>query len=68
MLFRLPDGTILATPTGSSFGQLDPENLSLFTTEGELLSGKKPSKEATFHVALFRANMECNAVVHLHSA
>ena len=58
---------ILATPTGSSFGRLDPQTLSLLTIDGEHLSGDKPSKEVAFHLEVYRHRPQSNAVVHLHS-
>lgn len=63
----LEDGSILATPTGSCLGELNAERLSKVTMNGELISGDKPSKEVSFHLALYRNNPECKAVVHLHS-
>ena len=63
----LEDGAILATPTGSCLGELVAERLSKVTLEGEWISGDKPSKEVSFHLALYRNNPECKAVVHLHS-
>ena len=63
----LPDGNLLATPTGSCLGNLDPQRLSKVTADGEWLSGDKPSKEVLFHLALYRNNPRCKAVVHLHS-
>ena len=63
----LNDGTILATPTGSSLGELDADRLSKVTLDGEWISGDKPSKEVVFHLALYRNNPACKAVVHLHS-
>jgi len=67
MSVRLPDGNILATPTNSSLGRLVPERLSLVGMDGALLSGDKPSKECTFHLSIYRARPDCNAIVHLHS-
>ncbi|WP_058913474.1 aldolase [Entomohabitans teleogrylli] len=64
----LPDGNLLATPTGSCLGNLQAEQLSKVTLQGEWLSGDKPSKEVKFHLALYRHNPACKAVVHLHSA
>lgn len=63
----LDDGAILATPTGSSLGELEADKLSKVTLDGEWISGDKPSKEVVFHLALYRNNPECKAVVHLHS-
>ncbi|MRT24944.1 aldolase [Enterobacteriaceae bacterium RIT697] len=64
---KLPDGTILATPTGSCLGRLVEEELSVVTLDGKLLSGKKASKEVGFHLDIYRSNPAVNAVVHLHS-
>ncbi|WP_226568469.1 3-oxo-tetronate 4-phosphate decarboxylase [Mangrovibacter yixingensis] len=63
----LPDGNVLATPTGSCLGELDADTLSVVTPEGKWLSGNKPSKEVTFHRAIYLNNPECQAIVHLHS-
>jgi 3-dehydro-4-phosphotetronate decarboxylase len=67
MSLKLPDGNFLATPTGSSFGRLDANTLSVVDLEGNVISGDKPSKEVAFHLAIYRNRNECNAVVHLHS-
>ncbi|EKO3585687.1 MAG: aldolase [Vibrio metschnikovii] len=64
---KLPNGHFLATPTGSSFGRLIAEELSVVDIEGNQLSGKRASKEITFHLAIYRNNPKCNAIVHLHS-
>ncbi|XAW87784.1 aldolase [Vibrio sp. CDRSL-10 TSBA] len=64
---KLPDGNFLATPTGSSFGRLVAEELSVVDIEGNLISGKRASKEVAFHLAIYRNNPNCNAIVHLHS-
>lgn len=66
---RLSDGRLLVTPTGSSFGRLDPARLSLFGADGRLISGDAPTKEMPLHMAFYdtrRAKTE--AVVHLHSS
>lgn len=64
---RLADGSLLATPTGASLGRLAPHRLSHLDADGVWLSGDKPSKEIPFHLALYRNNPACQAVVHLHS-
>ncbi|MBK0003812.1 aldolase [Erwinia sp. S43] len=63
---RLEDGTLLATPTGSCLGELVAERLSKVTPEGEWIGGDKPSKEISFHRAIYQNNPECGAIVHLH--
>ncbi len=67
MSVRFPDGHILATPTGSSFGRLEAAELSVVDLQGNQISGKQPSKEVSFHLALYQSKPECNAIVHLHS-
>ena len=64
---RLDDGRWLVTPTGSSFGSLDPACISLLDGEGRVLSGDPPSKEAFLHRAMYRQRANAGAVVHLHS-
>lgn len=64
---KLPDGNVLATPTNSSFGDLDAEELSKVTMQGELLSGQKASKEVLMHLAMYRQRPQCGGIVHLHS-
>ncbi|HEA3273323.1 TPA: aldolase [Pasteurella multocida] len=64
---RLDEKRILVTPTGSSLGRLEADNLSVLDMEGNLLSGKKPSKESVFHLAMYHKNPACHAIVHLHS-
>ncbi|KJC00364.1 MULTISPECIES: class II aldolase/adducin family protein, partial [Enterobacteriaceae] len=63
----LPDGNLLATPTGACLGELQAQRLSVVTLQGEWISGDKPSKEVTFHRAVYLHNPACKAIVHLHS-
>lgn len=63
----LEDGNLLATPTGSCLGELHVDTLSKVTMSGEWLSGDKPSKEVSFHRAIYQNDPECKAIVHLHS-
>lgn len=58
---------IVISPTNSSFGSLEPEDLAEVSLAGEALPGPVPSKEAHFHLAAYRARPEAGAVVHLHS-
>jgi len=67
MSAKLPDGNFLATPTGSSFGRLDVEKISVVDINGNLMSGDRPSKEIAFHLEIYRSKPDCNAIVHTHS-
>lgn len=65
---RLCDGRLLVTPTGSSFGDLDPARLSLIAEDGRLLSGDRPTKEMPLHAAFYETRgARTGAVVHLHA-
>lgn len=66
---RLSDGRLLVTPTGNSFGRLDPARLSLFGADGRLVSGDAPTKEMPLHQAFYDTrSARTGAVVHLHSS
>jgi ribulose-5-phosphate 4-epimerase/fuculose-1-phosphate aldolase len=64
---RTPDGGLLVSPTGSSFGRLDPSRLSRFDPAGRLLEGDAPTKEMSLHSAFYETRARTGAVVHLHS-
>ncbi len=59
------DGLIV-TPTGSSFGALDPARLSKLDFDGNHVSGDKPTKESFLHRAVYAACARAGAVIHLH--
>jgi ribulose-5-phosphate 4-epimerase/fuculose-1-phosphate aldolase len=64
---RTPDGGLLLSPTGPSFGRLDPGRLSRFDAEGRQIDGDKPTKEMPLHSAFYGTRSSAGAVVHLHS-
>ena len=64
---RTEDGGLLVSPTGTSFGRLDPARLSRFNSKGRLISGDRPTKEMPLHSAFYDTRSQAGAVVHLHS-
>ncbi|NDV48159.1 MULTISPECIES: 3-oxo-tetronate 4-phosphate decarboxylase [unclassified Salipiger] len=64
---RTEDGGLLVSPTGSSFGSLDPARLSRFDDRGQLIGGDQPTKEMPLHSAFYETRGKTGAVVHLHS-
>lgn len=64
---RTSDGGLLVSPTGTSFGRLDPARLSRFDASGSLIDGDKPTKEMPLHSAFYETRSNTGAVVHLHS-
>ncbi len=64
---RTADGGLLVSPTGTSFGRLDPARLSRFDSAGQLIAGDQPTKEMPLHAAFYDTRSTAGAVVHLHS-
>ena len=64
---RTDDGGLLVSPTGTSFGRLDPGRLSRFDAAGMLVNGDAPTKEMPLHSAFYDTRSSAGAVVHLHS-
>lgn len=64
---RTPEGGLLVSPTGTSFGRLDPARLSRFDEKGVLIDGDPPTKEMPLHQAFYDTRSTAGAVVHLHS-
>lgn len=64
---RTDDGGLLVSPTGTSFGRLDPARLSRFDGQGRLIDGDPPTKEMPLHTAFYDTRSRAGAVVHLHS-
>ena len=64
---RTDDGGLLVSPTGTSFGRLDPARLSRFDSQGIHTDGDQPTKEMPLHSAFYETRSTAGAVVHLHS-
>lgn len=64
---RTEDGGLLVSPTGTSFGRLDPARLSRFDADGRHIDGDAPTKEMPLHTAFYDTRSAAGAVVHLHS-
>ncbi len=63
---RTGDGGLLVSPTGTSFGRLDPARLSRFDANGRHVGGDAPTKEMPLHTAFYDTRSQTGAVVHLH--
>ena len=64
---RTDDGGLLVSPTGTSFGRLDPARLARFDAAGRHVDGDMPTKEMPLHSAFYDTRSTAGAVVHLHS-
>lgn len=63
---RTEDGGLLVSPTGTSFGRLDPARLARFDVQGAHIGGDAPTKEMPLHQAFYDTRGTAGAVVHLH--
>jgi L-fuculose-phosphate aldolase len=58
---------MLITPTNTCKGMLEEDRLVLIDLDdGKVLGGGRPSIETPFHMALYRARPDINAVIHTH--
>ncbi len=64
---RTEDGGLLVSPTGTSFGRLDPARLTRFDRHGTRVGGDAPTKEMPLHSAFYDTRSTAGAVVHLHA-
>jgi len=65
---RTESGGLLVSPTGSTFGNLDPARLARFDEIGRQISGDPPTTEMNLHAAFYETRSSAGAVVHLHSS
>jgi len=61
-------GKILITPSGIRFSTLKPSHLLVLDLDGSVLEGNlKPSLDAIFHLAVYKARPDVGGIVHTHS-
>ena len=59
---------ILVTPTGLPYADYGPDDMVKMSMDGVIAPNqKKPSSEAPFHLAIYNAFPEAEAIVHCHS-
>ncbi len=63
---RYQDG-MLITPTGTPYKQMTEDSIVYVDKDGKYEEGKLPSSEWQFHLAVYEARPELNAVVHNHA-
>lgn len=52
--------------TGSYLGNLTEEDFTRMNLKGEVLEGRKPSKEAVMHLECYKRRPDIQSVIHLH--
>ena len=66
---RLPDGTIMCTPTRCNKGFVKAEDMIVIDAKGNKLRGmRKPSSEMAMHLLIYEMRPDIMAVVHAHPA
>lgn len=58
---------VYVSASGGSFGTLSQEDFSVLDMEGNLLEGRKASKEWPLHLAVYKKSPGIGAVIHTHS-
>jgi L-fuculose-phosphate aldolase len=65
--WRQPNGTLLATPVGLAWDELEPADVIVIDTDGRVLGGRWPVTPAiSLHVALHRARPATGVAIHHH--
>lgn len=59
-------GKLYITSSGACFGTLTGDDFSELSMDGELLRGRKPSKELPLHMSYYGKSREIRAVIHTH--
>jgi L-fuculose-phosphate aldolase len=62
------DSGMLITPTGMAYAELKPSDIVAVRNDGSAMAGQRvPSSEWRFHLAIYRAREDVEAIVHTHS-
>ena len=64
---RLDSDSLLITPTGLAYDDLQPEDIVLLKDNGHHFGPRKPSSEWRFHRDILNARRDVDAIVHVHS-
>lgn len=66
--WRIADDEVLVSATGAWLSDLTPEEVSVCRLSDEaVLNGVKPSREARFHLGIYRERPELKAILHFQS-
>src|SRR6185369_768061 len=64
---RLPDGSIMCTPTICNKGFVKPEDMVIIDAKGKRVKGeRKASSEIAMHLLIYEMRPDAKAVVHAH--
>lgn len=63
---RWPGG-MLITPSGMAYDEIAPDDIAFVGDKGVSRRGRRPSSEWRFHLSVYGARPDRNAIVHAHS-
>jgi L-fuculose-phosphate aldolase len=67
-VLRRDTGLVAVTPSGVEYPAMKPGDVVVVDLDGRVQEGRlQPTSELAFHLALYRARADVNAVVHTHS-
>jgi len=58
---------VYITASNTTFGKLTEEDFSVIDLSGDVLEGRKPSKESPMHLSIYNNHSSVNCVIHTHS-
>ena len=66
---RVPGEDYIAiTPSGMNYNLLEPEDIVILDFKGIIMTGtRKPSIEVPLHLAIYKARVDVQAIIHTHS-
>ncbi len=66
---RVPGEDYIAiTPSGMNYNLLEPEDIVILDFNGIIMTGtRKPSIEVPLHLAIYKARVDVQAIIHTHS-
>lgn len=69
MSVRCDDGTIIITPSSTSYETMVEDDLFEVSPEGEILKAGKnrPTSSIRFHLALMKNRPDCKCIIHTHA-
>ena len=66
-IFNRDENLVAIKPSGVPYQTMQPEDVVIVNLEGETVDGRlKPSSEIKFHLSIYKARPDVNAILHSH--
>lgn len=64
---RMEDGTVLVTPSGMEYDNMQPEDICLVSADGTIMEAKwRPSSDLAALLYIYAHRADVNAIIHTH--